>query len=64
MLIKIVSTPFAAYFMALLWAAFFGDTFNDITEKSMIEEWIICVQIYIFVIVLLKFKPAKVKKDE
>ena len=36
----------AAYFMALLWAALFGDTFFYWIEKSMIEEWVICIQLY------------------
>jgi hypothetical protein len=44
--LNIFLSPMAAYFMALLWAALFGDTFFYWIEKSMIEEWVICIQLY------------------
>ena len=48
MILKLFYTPFAAYFMALLWAASIGDTFVFFgKEKYMLEEWIICMVVYI-----------------
>ena len=61
MLIKIISAPFAAYFMTLIWAASFGNSFGS---ELMLEEWIICLQIYFFVLILYKFKPSRTNKDE
>ena len=45
-----------AFFMVLLWAASFGDTFYFFEENNMIEEWLICIQIYVIVIVSMQFK--------
>ena len=48
MILKLFYTPFLAYFMALLWAAMIGDTFVFFgKEKYMLEEWIICMVVYI-----------------
>ena len=48
MILKLFYTPFLAYLMALLWAAMIGDTFVLYgKEKYMLEEWIICMVVYI-----------------
>lgn len=52
----------AAFFMVLIWAAAFGDTLVVLEEDNMIEEWIICIQIYIFIVVLQMFRK-KVNKN-
>ena len=46
----------AAFFMVLVWAGAFGDTVYFLQEDNMIEEWIICIQIYISVILLNQLK--------
>ena len=48
MILKLFYTPFFAYFMALLWAVSIGDTFVLYgKEQYMLEEWIICMVVYI-----------------
>lgn len=46
----------AAFFMVLIWAGAFGDTVYFLHENNMMEEWIICIQIYISVILLNQLK--------
>jgi len=63
-LLNIFLSPMAAYFMALLWAAVFGDTFFYWIEKSMIEEWVICIQLYLFSSVIYMIHIHKSKKSD
>ena len=60
-LINLITAPFISYFMTLFWAALFGNSFGS---ELMLEEWIICLQIYFFVLILYKFKPSRTNKDE
>jgi hypothetical protein len=46
----------AAYFMTLVWAAIFGNTAG--TSELMIEEWIICIQLYLGVALMIQFKKS------
>lgn len=39
----------AGYFMMLLWAATFGNVCDTLSENTMIEEWLICIQLYIVI---------------
>ena len=59
--IQIIAAPMVAYFMALIWAAMFGDSVTYLIDNSMIEEWLLCMQIYIVIILLKQFKK-KVSK--
>ena len=59
LVIQIFAAPMVAYFMALVWAAMFGDSVTYLIDNSMIEEWLLCMQIYI-VIILLKQVKKKV----
>jgi hypothetical protein len=59
--LHIFASPAAAFFMILIWAAIFGDTVFFLVEDNMIEEWIICIQIYISIMLLVKFKRALYK---
>ena len=54
--LQIFLSPMAAFFMVLVWAGAFGDTVYFLQEDNMIEEWIICIQIYISVILLNQLK--------
>lgn len=57
----IMISPFSAFFMAMLWAAMFGDTIVYWKEKSMIEEFVVCIQIYFGMVLIYKLKN-KLKK--
>lgn len=46
----------AAFFMVLIWASAFGDTIYFFREDNMIEEWIICIQIYIIIVLLTQLR--------
>lgn len=59
--VQLIAAPMAAYLMTLLWAVLFGNTAGE--SDLMIEEWIICIQIYVFVVVALKFKRSKPQKE-
>ena len=54
--LQIFLSPMAAFFMVLIWAGAFGDTVYFLHENNMMEEWIICIQIYISVILLNQLK--------
>ena len=54
--------PFIAYFMTLLWAALFGDTF-DIEKNNMFTEWLICMQIYVILLLIRKLKLRRIKDE-
>jgi len=61
-LIHIVTAPFASFFMMLLWAGLFGETFtHNVNEKNMFEEYIICIQMYFFIVILYKLKKMQIK---
>lgn len=62
MLVKVFISPFAAYFMAMFWAAIFGDTFY-LEENSMFTEWLVCVIIYFVLVILNSVRPTKSKID-
>jgi len=49
-------SPFSAFFMAMLWAATFGDTVVFWQEKNMLEEFVICIQIYFGAVLIYKLK--------
>ena len=55
-ILKIVLSPMAAFFMVLIWASAFGDTIYFFREDNMIEEWIICIQIYIIIVLLTQLR--------
>ena len=59
--IQIIAAPIVAYFMALIWGAMFGDSVTYLIDNSMIEEWLLCMQLYILIILLKQFKK-KVSK--
>jgi len=61
MSLHIFASPMVAFFMILIWAALFGDTVFFLIENNMIEEWIICIQIYISIMLLVKFKRTLYK---
>ena len=54
------SIPFIAYFIALLWTAFFGDTIVYWYEKNMLEEYVISCVLTLVFMVLYKSR----RKDE
>ena len=60
--IQIIAAPIVAYFMALIWGAMFGDSVTYLIDNSMIEEWLLCMQIYIGIVVIRRFKCAVTKK--
>ena len=60
MILHLLVSPAAAFGMILVWAAIFGNTIG--TEKSMLEEWLVCIPLYILVIFLLKLKKKYVQK--
>ena len=55
LVLTIALSPMAAYLMTMFWIAMFGDTFNTLADKSAIEEWIVCIALYIFVAIMLRF---------
>lgn len=61
-LLHITLMPFIAYFMTLLWAALFGDTF-DIEKNNMFTEWLLCMQIYVIILMIRKLKTRRVKDE-
>lgn len=61
LVIHIIASPMIAYFMALIWVAMFGDSVTYMIDNSMIEEWLLCMQLYILIILLKQFKK-KVSK--
>ena len=42
--------------MTMLWAAIFGDTVILWYEKNMLEEFVMCVQIYLGAVFIYKLK--------
>ena len=60
MVLHILISPVAAFAMILMWAATFGNTIG--IEKSMFEEWLVCIPLYILAIFLLKLKKKYVQK--
>jgi hypothetical protein len=46
----------AGYFMTLIWAASFGNVCDTLTENTMMEEWLICIQIYIGIVLIVTLK--------
>ena len=66
LILHIIVSPMAGYFMTLIWAASFGNVCDTLTENTMMEEWLICIQIYIGIvlIVMLKRKIGSDKKLE
>ena len=61
--LHITLMPFIAYFMTLIWASGFGDTFY-IEKNNMFTEWLICMQIYVILLLIRKLKPRRVKDDD
>ena len=41
--------PMIAFFMIMFWAALFGNSIGE--EKSMFEEWFVCMGIYLCAVV-------------
>lgn len=50
----IMFAPFASFFMMLVWASLIGDTFVHWHENNMLEEWIICILIWVIGVVIFK----------
>ena len=50
--IHLFASPFIGFFLMLLWAVLFGDTIVYWYEKNMLEEWVICVVLYLVSMVL------------
>lgn len=42
--------------MMLIWAASFGNVCDTLSENTMIEEWLICIQIYIGIVLVVMLK--------
>ena len=53
----------AGYFMMLVWAAAFGNVCDTLSENTMMEEWLICVQLYIIIVLGLMLK-RKIGSDK
>ena len=51
------------YFMMLIWAASFGNVCDTLTENTMMEEWLICIQIYIGIVLIVMLK-RKIDSDK
>lgn len=60
MILHLLIAPAAGFGMILIWAAMFGNTIG--AEKSMFEEWLVCIPLYILAIFLLKLKKKYVQK--
>jgi len=52
----------ASFFMILLWAALFGNTIGE--EKSMFEEWLVCIPLYLILVLLIKWRKKRFTKEE
>ena len=62
LILYIILSPMAGYFIMLIWAAAIGNVCDTFSENTMLEEWLICIQIYIFIVVLQAFRK-KVNKN-
>ena len=60
MILHLLIAPAAGFGMILIWAAIFGNTIG--AEKSMFEEWLVRIPLYILAIFLLKLKKKYVQK--
>ena len=60
--VKLFYTPFIAFFMVLFWAVLFGDSLYYIIKNNMIEEWIICMVIYIVLVLGFEYGKRRNKK--
>ena len=58
-LFHFILSPFAAFFMTLFWAVMFNDTIVLIEEKNMIEEWILCIILYMLSAIVFRIKSKK-----
>ena len=56
LILHIIVSPVAGYFMTLIWAASFGNVCDTLTENTMMEEWLICIQIYIGIVLIVTLK--------
>jgi len=61
-ILHIVLAPMASFFMILLWAALFGNTIGE--EKSMFEEWLVCIPLYLILVLLIKWRKKRFTKEE
>lgn len=59
-ILHIILSPMAGYFMTLMWAASFGNVCDTFSENSMIEEWLISIQIYVILILIFRLKGKAV----
>ena len=62
LVIQIIAAPMVAYFMTLVWSAMFGDSVTYLIDNSMIEEWFLCMQIYVGIVIIRRFKCVVMKK--
>ena len=51
------------YFMMLIWAASFGNVCDTLSENTMMEEWLLCIQIYIGIVLIVMLK-RKIDSDK
>jgi len=49
--------------MTLIWAASFGNVCDTLTENTMMEEWLISIQIYIGIVLIVMLK-RKIDSDK
>lgn len=66
LVLHIILSPMVGYFMMLVWAAAFGNVCDTLSENTMMEEWLICVQLYIMIVlgIMLKRKISSDKELE
>ena len=56
-MIKYIMAPFGSWFIMLAWAASFGNIIHYFELKnSMLEEYVITIQVWLFVCIILDIK--------
>ena len=63
LILHIIVSPMVGYFMTLIWAASFGNVCDTLTENTMMEEWLISIQIYIGIVLIVMLK-RKIDSDK
>tara|TARA_E500000081_G_scaffold151901_1_gene183085 strand:+ start:82 stop:279 length:198 start_codon:yes stop_codon:yes gene_type:complete len=64
-MIKYLVTPFAAFFIMLIWAATIGDQIAYFTPgKNMFDEYLIICQLWIMACIFKSFKNITAKKKD
>jgi hypothetical protein len=61
-ILHIFISPAAGFGMILLWAAMFGNTIGE--EKTMFEEWLVCMPLYLILVLCVKWRKKRFTKEE